>query len=164
MSPSHELRWHWARLDDSHPTAPKPSARQWHAVLALRSAVFVVEQACAFQDPDDADLQAWQLWAEHPRLGCVACLRLVDPGVKYPEPSIGRVITALAVRRWGWGRELMARGLAGAQAHWPGRANRISAQARLQAFYESLGYRAVGRPYLEDDIPHQEMLWTPPTP
>ena len=30
----------------------------------------------------------------------------------------------------------------------------------LQSFYESLGFIAVGEPYLEDDIPHIEMLRT----
>ena len=45
---------------------------------------------------------------------------------------------------------------------WPGRAVRISAQAHLQRFYGSLGFVAVSDEYLEDDIPHIEMLYSPP--
>jgi ElaA protein len=56
----------------------------------------------------------------------------------------------------------MAQGLARCNQVWPGRAVRISAQAHLQRFYGSLGFVAVSDVYLEDDIPHIEMLWSPP--
>jgi ElaA protein len=90
-----------------------------------------------------------------------ACLRVVDPGVNYPEPSIGRVVTAREARGGGVGRALMEQGLARCHQVWPGRAVRISAQAHLQRFYGSLGFVAVSEVYLEDDIPHIEMLWSP---
>ena len=45
--------------------------------------------------------------------------------------------------------------------HLPGRANRISAQAHLGKFYGEFGFMLVGEPYLEDNIPHQEMLRQP---
>ena len=51
-----------------------------------------------------------------------------------------------------------AEGLARCAQAWPGRAVRISAQAHLQGFYAALGFVPVGAPYLEDDIPHIEML------
>ena len=90
-----------------------------------------------------------------------AYLRVVDPGVKYAEPSIGRVITAPEVRGSGLGRALMREGLAGCAVRWPGQAVRISAQARLQRFYAELGFAAASDEYLEDGIPHLEMLWRP---
>ena len=91
-----------------------------------------------------------------------AYLRVVDPGIKYDEPSIGRVVTAPEVRGSGLGRSLMREGLARCAAQWPGQALRISAQARLRAFYVELRLRGrVGDEYLEDDIPHLEMLWRP---
>ncbi len=90
-----------------------------------------------------------------------ACLRVVDPGVNYPEPSIGRVVTARKARGGGVGRALMVQGLARCHEVWPGRAVRISAQAHLQRFYGSLGFAAVSERYLEDGIPHIEMLWRP---
>ena len=82
-----------------------------------------------------------------------ACLRVVDPGVNYPEPSIGRVVTAKEARGNGTGRLLVAEGLARCQQGVAGRAVRISAQAHLQRFYGSFGFVAVSDEYLEDDIP-----------
>ena len=159
-----------------------------------RQQVFVVEQACAFQDADEADGQAWHLsaWAEasavpeaeggldagpHPQLdetvdrpraapgglgrvdGAVllAYARIVDPGVKYLEPSIGRVLTTAAARGTGLGRLLLARAIAQAEALFPGQGLRISAQHRLERFYAEAGFITVGVPYLEDDLPHIEM-------
>jgi ElaA protein len=78
--------------------------------------------------------------------------------VKYDEPSIGRVITALEVRGNGSGRALMAEGMAGCGRYWPGRGVRISAQARLERFYKDCGFVRVGENYIEDTIPHVEML------
>ena len=83
------------------------------------------------------------------------------PAVKYAEPSIGRVITAPEVRGSGLGRALMREGLAGCAVRWPGQAVRISAQARLQGFYAELGFSVASDEYLEDGIPHLEMLWRP---
>jgi len=91
----------------------------------------------------------------------VAYLRAVDPGVKYAEPSIGRVITAPEVRGTGLGRTLMHEGLARCAAQWPGQPLRISAQARLKRFYQSLDFEPVSDEYLEDDIAHLQMTWRP---
>ena len=78
--------------------------------------------------------------------------------MKFTEPSMGRVITAPEARGQGLGRELVARGVQGCQQRWPGQGIRISAQAHLQPFYASFGFVAVGDEYLEDDIPHREMV------
>ena len=83
----------------------------------------------------------------------VACLRLLAPGAKFAEASIGRVVTAPSTRGTGLGRALMQRGLA-ALGDVP---VRISAQAHLQRFYGELGFAAVGEGYLEDGIPHVDM-------
>jgi len=134
------LHWTWARFDDL-------GVHALHDTLALRCKVFILEQG-PYQDPDGADMQA--------------CLRVVDPGVNYPEPSIGRVVTAKEARGDGTGRLLMQEGLARCRQAWPGHSVRISAQAHLQRFYGSLGFVAVSDEYLEDDIPHIEMLWSAP--
>ena len=78
--------------------------------------------------------------------------------MKYVEPAIGRVITAPEGRGIGLGRILMREGIARCEACWPGRGIRISAQEHLRHFYAGLGFAAVGEPYLEDGIPHLEML------
>ena len=88
----------------------------------------------------------------------LAYARLVEPGQKYIEPSIGRVITTAPARGTGLGRELMRRAILHSSECFPGRGIRISAQSRLEAFYADLGFVIVGERYLEDGIPHTEML------
>ena len=111
--------------------------------------------------PDEGDLResiAETLDGIARSQGSMRGVCVVDPGVNYPEPSIGRVVTAKEARGNGTGRLLVAEGLARCQQVWPGRAVRISAQAHLQRFYGSFGFVAVSDEYLEDDIPHIEML------
>ena len=148
------LRWIWARFDEL-------GVHALHDTLALRCQVFILEQG-PYQDPDGADKQAWHLLGYDACGALVASLRVVDPGVKYPEPSIGRVVTAPLARGNGMGHALVQEGLVRCHAAWPGQAVRISAQAHLQGFYGRLGFIAVSGQYLEDDIPHIEMLWSPP--
>ncbi len=145
------LSWAWSRFDDL-------GVRGLYDALQLRSRVFVVEQQAIYLDADGADPACWHLLGRDDAGVLQAYLRLVDPGVKYAEPSIGRVITAPEVRACGLGRALMAEGLAGAARWWPGQGIRISAQSRLRRFYTDFGFVAVGDDYLEDGIPHVEML------
>lgn len=154
-----DVVWTWARFDAL-------AAADVYDFLALRSEVFVVEQGCPFLDADGFDSSAWHLLGRAPESASapgstsllLAYLRVLDAGVKYQEPSIGRVITRASHRRTGLGRALMREGLARAASVWPGRAIRIAAQQRLEAFYASLGFTSVGAPYLEDGIDHIEML------
>ncbi len=125
--------------------------------LALRSHVFVLEQG-PYLDPDGVDRFSAHLLGRDAAGVLQAYLRLVDPGVKFEEPSIGRVITSPARRGTGLGRLLVAEGLARCAAAWPGQAVRISAQSRLERFYCEFGFVRVGDDYLEDNIAHVEML------
>jgi ElaA protein len=147
------LHWTWARFDDM-------GVHALHDTLALRCKVFILEQG-PYQDPDAADKQSWHLLGYDDSGILQASLRVVDPGVNYAEPSIGRVVTDMAARGNGTGRALVQEGLARCRQAWPGLNNRISAQAHLQRFYGAFGYQAVSAEYLEDDIPHIEMLWSP---
>ena len=148
-------------VQDAQKTLCSDMDYQLHDALALRCKVFILEQG-PYQDPDGADKQSWHLLGYDGAGALQACLRVVDPGVNYPEPSIGRVVTAKEARGGGTGRLLMQEGLARCRQLWPGRSVRISAQAHLQRFYGSLGFVAVSDEYLEDDIPHIEMLWSSP--
>lgn len=140
------------------------SALELHDILQARAAVFVVEQACAFQDVDGVDPKCWHLMGLGPRRhgddepALVAYCRLVPPGVKFAEPSIGRVLTMEAVRRTGAGRELVREAVARAQALWPGAALRIGAQVYLDRFYGEFGFVKISAPYDEDGIMHIHML------
>ena len=148
------LRWQWSRLEGL-------AAVELYAVLAARQQVFAVEQHCAFQDADGFDFAAWHLlgWTADANAPVLAVyLRALDPGTKYAEPSIGRVLTAPPFRRTGLARVLMIEGIARACRAWPGKPVRIAAQQRLEAFYASLGFHTVTAVYVEDGIAHVDMV------
>jgi len=134
---------------------------QLYEILALRESVFVVEQRCPYLDADGRDAHAWHLMGRDETGRLIAYLRIVRPGHRFPEPSIGRVVTSPQTRGCGIGRVLMAEGITRCEAVWPGRGIRISAQAHLAPFYRSLGFATIGDEYLEDNIPHVEMLKGP---
>ena len=128
-----------------------------YELLRLRSEVFVLEQACAFLDMDGADTEAMHLLGERDgRLAAYA--RCFAAGVKFAEASIGRVVTHASARGGGIGHVLMKEAVDRLQARWGPQAIRIGAQARLQNFYEQHGFVQNGEPYMEDGIPHIEML------
>lgn len=148
------IRWQWCRLDDLN-------LQQIYAIFAAREAVFVVEQACAYQELDGLDAEAQHLVAWVGDDEVAAYLRVLAAGVRFAEPSIGRVLTTAGYRRNGLGRELMTRALEQADAMYAGQAIRISAQTHLETFYGAFGFVSMSEIYLEDGIPHVEMLRQP---
>lgn len=146
-----------------------PLSWRWHAwaqftpdllyeVLRLRSAIFVVEQTCVFPDMDGRDPRCEHLCGHDAQGVLLAYLRLVPPGVRTPEVSLGRVVVAQEARRLGHGRAVMLEGLKGCAARYPGAPVKVSAQQHLERFYNSLGFVTVGSPYMEDGIAHVDML------
>jgi ElaA protein len=148
------LRWQFASMAGL-------SSLEWYEVTAAREAVFVVEQDCAFLDADGADPDCWHLVG---RLGAevVAYCRIVPPGLKFAEPSIGRVLTRGAGRGNGGGKALMQEAISRCEAQFPGQPIRIGAQQYLERFYGAFGFATVSEPYDEDGIPHVIMLREPP--
>jgi ElaA protein len=144
------LKWHWSRFADL-------GVDNLYDALALRCRVFVLEQG-PYLDPDGMDRQSWHLLGRDDAGVLQAYLRVVDPGLKFAEPSIGRVITSPETRGTGLGRRLVDEGVRRTLAAWPGQGIRISAQQHLARFYTAYGFETVGEPYLEDDIPHVEMV------
>ena len=130
---------------------------QLYAVLQLRSEVFVVEQACVFQDMDGADETAMHLLGQLEGQ-LVAYARCVPAGAKFAEASVGRVVTRDSVRRTGAGHQLVDEALACLMRQWGAQAVRIGAQARLELFYRQHGFVSTGNLYIEDGISHVEML------
>lgn len=127
-------------------------------MLQLRSRVFVVEQKCPYLDADGLDPQCWQGLVKDEKGALVATARIVPPGLKYPEPAIGRVVSAPEVRRTGAGRALMVSAIAQTKRLYPGQNIRLGAQRYLEKFYGSLGFAPTDVLYDEDGIPHIEML------
>jgi ElaA protein len=147
------INWTWKRYEEF-------SGPEFYGLLAARIDVFVVEQRCAYQELDGRDIDAYHLCGSR-ETGLAAYLRLLPPGNPHAEPSIGRVMIVAAARGDGLGRELMTRGIQGCRQFYPGQALRVSAQAHLESFYESLGFVTVGSRYEEDGIPHVDMSLKP---
>jgi ElaA protein len=145
--------WKWK-------TFPELTLDELYRLLALRQEVFVVEQRSIYQDIDGYDRGSHHLLGteEGPEgEQLVAYLRVLPPVLKYPEASLGRVVTAPSARRFGYGKVLLEKGLAFLEERHPETRIRIGAQDYLRRFYEGFGFRAVGEVYDEDGIPHVDM-------
>jgi ElaA protein len=121
----------------------------------------VLEQQCLWNDFDGLDLGAHHLlgWRiEDGKRELAAYLRCLAPGAKYEEMSLGRVLTTMAARGSGAGRELLARGIEYAERQHPGHRIRIGAQQYLERFYQGFGFATISEPYDEDGIMHVDML------
>lgn len=151
--------WQWSHFEDLR-------VGDLYELLAARNEVFVMEQNCPFQDADGFDQEAWHLLGWHavkpgtPRELAAYC-RVIAPGIKYPEPSIGRVLTTNRHRSTGLGRVLVAEAIKRCLALHPGQAISIGAQQRLEKFYREFGFQTTSEIYIEDGIPHVDMLRKP---
>ena len=134
--------------------------RTLYALLKLRSEVFVVEQNCVYLDPDGKDRHpdTVHLLGMAPDGSLAAYLRILPGGLSYPQVSFGRVLTAPAYRGRGLGDPLVRQALARIQARWPGCDVQIGAQAHLERYYARHGFVPSSEPYLDDGIPHIDML------
>ncbi|MGI6256273.1 MAG: GNAT family N-acetyltransferase [Acutalibacter sp.] len=131
------------------------SPEELYEIIKLRVDVFVVEQNCPYHELDGKDQQALHVFGRDED-GIQAYLRVLQPGVSFPEASLGRVISQK--RRQGLGTQLLNRGLEAAR-QWLGDGPiRIEAQTYAKTFYEQAGFRQVSEEFLEDGIPHIQML------
>ena len=126
-------------------------------IMRLRSEIFVVEQDCVYNDLDGHDKEAVHLFL---RKGgeIVAYSRLLKPGSRFSNYSIGRVVVKESERGTGLGIQMMEAAKAYILQEWKADKIKISAQKYLQKFYEDLGFVVVTEEYLEDGIPHFGML------
>jgi len=130
-----------------------------HEIYALRSAVFVVEQRCAYLDPDKHDLTAHHVLLIDKKV-LVGYARILPPGAVYDDPAIGRVVVKKEYRGKSLGKKLMEYTLHQTLLVFQKQQIVISAQVYLLDFYSALGFKTNGRQYLEDDIPHIQMSYT----
>jgi ElaA protein len=128
-----------------------------YAIVQLRNEVFVVEQNCVYQDADNKDQKSLHLccW-DGDKLA--AYTRIIPPGISYAEASIGRVVVSPVYRKAGAGRKLMEESIKHSLDRFNADSIRIGAQVYLAGFYRSLGFIQSGGEYLEDGIPHIEMI------
>ena len=134
------------------------SLHELYAILRARSEVFVMEQNIVYQDMDEIDFRSTHLFIEEE--GEIASyLRIIDAGVKYPEISIGRVLTLKPYRRKGYSRRLME--IALEMTRNQNLPVKIEAQSYLESFYHSLGFKSISPEFILEGIPHIEMLLNP---
>ena len=133
------------------------SKLELYSLLQLRSEVFVVEQACAYQDVDGKDDKALHvLGFKSDKL--VAYSRIFKPGFYFKEASIGRVLVDRNNRKNKYGYDIMEASMAAIKDNFNETTIKISAQCYLKDFYNHLGFFEIGEAYLEDDIPHIAMI------
>lgn len=128
-----------------------------YQILKIRQEVFIVEQTCYYLDADGYDQQAVHIWAEKEG-EILAYSRVFEPGIKYKEASIGRVLTNPNYRKNNLGKILIRFSINAIEARFRTQSIRISAQDYLLRFYSEFGFQDTGKKYLEDDIPHTEMV------
>lgn len=130
-----------------------------YAIMALRAAVFVVEQNCVYQDLDYKDQKALHVmgWIKGK---LVAYTRLFGPGDYFDQASIGRVIVSMDQRGHNYGHQIMSASINAITQHYKTDRIDISAQTYLEQFYTAHGFLPSGEEYLEDGIPHIKMIKT----
>jgi len=128
-----------------------------YALLQLRSEVFVVEQDCVYQDIDYKDQKALHILGYKDEK-LVAYTRLFKGGDYFEYASIGRVVVREAVRKFGYGHDIIRASISAIFEEYGETKIKISAQTYLKNFYETHGFYQIGEGYLEDGIPHIAML------
>ena len=131
--------------------------QEMYEILQLRTEVFVVEQNCVYQDLDGKDNKSLHV-SGYLNEVLVAYVRIVKAGVSYSEIAIGRVVVSPAHRHKSLGHEVMTKAIEIVESQLGVQPIRISAQSHLEKFYGKLGFVSTGKAYLEDGIPHIEML------
>ena len=145
-----DLEWHSKAFKDL-------TNQDLYNILMIRQAVFVVEQNCPYQDCDGLDEQAIHIYGIAGN-NILAYARVFQPGITYKEASIGRILTSQYHRDEKLGYQLVRKCIDYISKHYPSYGVRISGQCYAMAFYEKLGFKAEGDTYLEDDIPHIELV------
>ena len=143
------LDWRWHEWRDLDPDT-------LYDCLRLRSAAFVIEQNCVFPDMDGLDPQCTHLTVRE-RGALLGYLRLLPPGVRGSEASLGRIVVAREARNEGLARAIAREGVRECQTRFPERDIVISGQQHLEAFYSSIGFAVDSKPYVEDGIWHVDM-------
>ncbi|KQC32356.1 GNAT family acetyltransferase [Nonlabens sp. YIK11] len=146
-------------MDISIKSFDQLNTTELYDLLRLRSEVFVVEQDCVYQDVDGKDQKAIHILG-HEGDQLAAYTRVFKAGDYFNMASIGRVVVSPQHRRKDYGKEIMKASMefAFAKAKQP---IKISAQVYLKKFYEDLGFEETGKRYLEDGIPHMQMIANP---
>ena len=146
-----KINWELARFKDLSP-------EKLYRIMQLRAEVFIVEQNCPYQDADGKDPKSFHLMGYDPDGELIVYCRILPANISYPEASIGRVVSSGKVRGTGAGKLLMEKALEEMSVLFGKVPVRIGAQLYLKKFYEGFGFVVMSEEYLEDNIPHIEMM------
>ena len=133
------------------------NTNELYQILQLRAEVFVVEQDCVYQDVDGKDQKSLHVFGTKNNK-IIAYTRIFKPGDYFKNASIGRVVVVASERKFGFGHDVMKASILAIKNYFKEDIITISAQVYLKKFYKSHGFYQVGKDYLEDGIPHIEML------
>ena len=135
------------------------SLEEFHDIIALRIQIFIIEQNCPYQEVDGKDKLAHHLFFKNEMDEIIAVTRILPQGISYTEVDIGRVVVHEDYRGTGLGNQLMADSMTFVRDKYGEVPVRLSAQKHLENYYGNHGFKSTGKEYLEDGIPHVEMLY-----
>lgn len=135
------------------------SNKELYEIIRARTEVFVVEQNCPYQELDNLDSLCCHVYFKENGV-ISAYLRIVPPGVRFREVSLGRIFTASSFRGKGLGLKIVEKGIKSAEKIYGKCPIRIAAQTYARGFYEQLGFVKASDEFDEDGIVHIEMIRT----
>jgi len=142
------MQFRWCRFEELR-------SDELYAVLALRQAILVVEQASPYADLDFIDQTAEHLLVTS-GADLVAYARCQAPSAQQNHASFGRLVVAREYRGQGLGKEIVRRILA-RLADASATDVRIGAQLYLERFYAQFGFVRDGEPYDDSGVMHVDM-------
>ncbi len=145
------LNWHFKEFNEL-------TSKELYDIFHLRVEVFMLEQNCLYNEVDGKDTKCSHLWCEADGQILAYC-RIVPPNISYENtPSIGRVVSHPKYRHLKLGHQLMRHAIEIISNHFQTEKIQISAQSYLKNFYEKYGFKQTSEEYLEDGLPHMEMV------
>lgn len=133
-----------------------------YAIFKLRIDVFVVEQNCPYNEIDGQDVLPGTLHYLGKCDGELCCYaRTLSPMPGSQAVRIGRVVVAANRRGKGVASVLLTKIIADIKRENASQSISLSAQTAALALYKNLGFKEVSDPYLDDGIPHVDMLLSP---
>lgn len=134
---------------------------EFHDIIQLRIAIFVVEQNCPYQELDGKDKESFHLICKNENEEIVATLRILPPHLSYETVAIGRIVVHEKERGKSLGHKLIEKSMQFIEEEFGTVPVTLSAQKHLEGFYEKHKFKSTGKEYLEDGIPHVEMYFSP---
>ncbi|MGL4947029.1 MAG: GNAT family N-acetyltransferase, partial [Cetobacterium sp.] len=133
------------------------TTKELYEILKLRSEVFIVEQACVYNDVDGKDYDSTHIMMLENGV-LAAYIRTIPAGISYDSSSFGRVLVREQFRGLNLGRKVVE-----AAIHYLFNVEGVEAitiggQHHLEKFYHSFGFKTISEVYLDDNIPHIDMI------